>query len=165
MNHYFFMKKALEQDKKALFAGEFPVGCIVVKQDRIFAASYRTGTTGMSTNETDHAEIVALRHLTQQKEDTNSQTTLYCTLEPCLMCFGAIILSGINEVVYAYEDILGGGTQCDLGQLGPLYRSARISIVPNILRSESLKLFKAYFSNPANAYWKGSLLEKYTLSQ
>jgi tRNA(adenine34) deaminase len=165
MNHHFFMKKALEQAEKALVAGEFPVGCIVAMQNRILVASSRTGTKAGSTNEIDHAELVALRRLTQLEKNTNTKTILYCTLEPCLMCFGAIILSGIDEVVYAYEDVMGGGTQCNLRQLSPLYTRTRISIVPNILRRESLKLFKTYFSNPASHYWQGSLLAKYTLSQ
>jgi tRNA(adenine34) deaminase len=82
-----------------------------------------------------------------------------------MMCLGAMILSGISEIVYAYEDIMGGGTNCDLTKLTPLYKDCRISIVPNVLRQESLELFKAFFKNPKNSYWRGSLLAGYTLSQ
>jgi tRNA(adenine34) deaminase len=60
---------------------------------------------------------------------------------------------------------MGGGTSCDLTKLTPLYKDSGISIVPSILRKESLKLFKAFFENPKNAYWRGSLLAGYTLSQ
>jgi len=87
------------------------------------------------------------------------------TLEPCMMYLGAMILSGISEIVYAYEDIMGGGTNCDLTKLTPLYKDCRISIVPSILRKESLELFKAFFKNPKNSYWRGTLLAGYTLSQ
>jgi tRNA(adenine34) deaminase len=81
------------------------------------------------------------------------------------MCLGALILGGISEVVYAYEDVMGGGTDCNLTGLRPLYRNQKISIVPHILRQQSLELFKAFFRNPENSYWKGSLLAEYTLRQ
>ena len=81
------------------------------------------------------------------------------------MCLGALILSGIGTVVYAYEDVMGGGTRCDLKRLTPLYQNHPISIVSNVLRRESLDLFKAYFKDPENAYWRGSLLARYTLDQ
>ena len=86
-------------------------------------------------------------------------------MEPCLMCYSALILAGIGTIVYAYEDVMGGGTGCDLAKLTPLYQSSPIRVVPNVLRSESLKMFKSYFSDPANNYWKQSLLAKYTLRQ
>ncbi|UCF95169.1 MAG: AAA family ATPase, partial [Desulfobacterales bacterium] len=82
-----------------------------------------------------------------------------------LMCLSALILNGIGQVVFAYEDVMGGGSRCDLTQSAPLYKNSRISIVPNILRDQSLKIFKAYFSNPAHHYLRGSLLAQYTLSQ
>jgi tRNA(adenine34) deaminase len=90
---------------------------------------------------------------------------LFTTMEPCLMCLGALILSGISEIVYAYEDVMGGGIHCDLTKLPPLYTNNSISIVPHILRQQSLELFKAFFQNPKNSYWQGSLLAEYTLGQ
>ena len=160
------MKKALMLAEKALSAGEFPVGCVLVYENRVIAKGSRRGTTKNSLNEIDHAEIIALRNLDNLDADIKrSRITLFCTLEPCLMCLGAILLSGIDKIVYAYEDVMGGGTKCDLSRLTPLYNNRRISIIPRILRSESLQLFKTYFSNPANSYWKGSLLAGYTLGQ
>ncbi|MBW1866177.1 MAG: nucleoside deaminase [Deltaproteobacteria bacterium] len=166
MDYNFFMSKALEQAGKALSQGEFPVGCILVYQDGILNTGARSGTRGLCPNETDHAEMVALRKLARIKTPLQKHDiTLFCTLEPCLMCYGAILLSGIGKIVYAYEDAMGGGTGCDLRNLAPLYRQSRVSIVPNILRRESLALFKKYFSSPANKYWQGSFLAAYTLEQ
>ncbi len=166
MDYKHFMEKALEQAKKALSANEFPVGCVMVYQNKIILTGSRTGTKGNCINEVDHAEMNALRRLSHMLDDIDtSRITIFCTLEPCLMCFGALLLSGIGEIVYAYEDPMGGGTRCDLTQLTPLYKNSRISIIPNILRNESLELFKAYFSNPKNKYWKGSILARYTLGQ
>ena len=165
MNYEHIMVKALDQAKKALAAGEFPVGCLMVHQDKILATGYRKGTTGDFPNEIDHAEMIALKRLIDLKVNTDkNRIVLFTTLEPCLMCLGALILSGISEIVYAYEDVMGGGTRCDLTKLPPLYKNLRISIVPNILRKESLKLFKTFFQNPENSYWRGSLLAKDTLS-
>ena len=81
------------------------------------------------------------------------------------MCYGAIILSGIGELVYAYEDVMGGATQGNVTQLGALYDSSGISIIRGIRRPESLELLKSFFSDPANTYWKGSALAQYTLDQ
>jgi tRNA(adenine34) deaminase len=85
-------------------------------------------------------------------------------MEPCLMCFAAILLSGIRKIVYAYEDIMGGGTTIDLSQLPPLYQTIDCTIVPHILRDRSLSLFKAYFNRSKNDYWRDSLLARYTLN-
>jgi len=160
------MKKALNEAQKALSTGEFPVGCVLVCNNEILAAGSRIGTLDTLANEVDHAEMLALRRLARRPApEDHSKITLYSTLEPCLMCFAAIILSGIGKIVYAYEDIMGGGTGCDLTALAPLYKNSRISVKPNVLRNESLALFKAYFSDPETTYWNESLLSTYTLGQ
>jgi len=166
MDYEYFMQKALDQAQKALAAGEFPVGCVLVYQGVILVSAFRSGTSAGFGNEVDHAEMVALRRLVNLKRNIdNRQVTLFCTMEPCLMCLGALLLNGIGKVVYAYEDVMGGGTGCDLAGLTPLYRNQKILIVPHILRQQSLELFKAFFQNPGNAYWRGSLLAEYTINQ
>ena len=166
MDYEYFMTKALQQAEAALAAGEFPVGCVMVHEDRIIATGAREGTTGDCTNEVDHAEMVALRRLIRLKTDINlREVILFSTLEPCLMCFGALMISGIGKIIFAYEDAMGGGTQCDLTKLPPLYQENQISVIPNILRKKSLQLLKAFFSNPENTYLKGSFLAGYTLRQ
>ena len=166
MKYEHFMAAALEQAETAFHAGEFPVGCILVYKDRILASGRRTGTAADEVNEVDHAEMVALRRLVLAGRDAApAEIVLFSTLEPCLMCYGAAILSGIRTIVYAFEDVMGGGTGCDLTQLSPLYRNADISIIPHVRRAESVQLLKAFFANPENIYWKESLLARYTLRQ
>lgn len=166
MDYEYFMQKALSQARNALSAGEFPVGCVVVREDRILTTGARKGTAGNIPNEIDHAEMIALKRLADLEINRdNKKIVLFTTLEPCLMCLGALILSGISEIVYAYEDIMGGGLSCDLKNLMPLYKNSRISVVPNILRKEALELFQAFFNNSENSYWRGSLLADYTLRQ
>ena len=146
MDYEFFMKKALKQAEKALSAGEFPVGCVITHQGRILANASRTGTIGNYPNEIDHAEMIALRHLPGLELKKNKdKVTLFTTLEPCLMCLGALILGGIDQIVYAYEDVMGGGTSCDVSKLTLLYKHRQIKVVSNILRKESLQLFKTFF--------------------
>ena len=158
------MRKALVEAQKALATGEFPVGCVLAHPQGVLATGSRQNSSASVVNEIDHAEIVALRRLARLKHKPNANDiTLYCTMEPCLMCFGAILLAGIGKIVYAYEDVMGGGLKCELQTLAPLYRNHPIEITANVLRKESLALFKTFFENPNNGYWRGSLLAEYTL--
>ena len=166
MNDEHFMGKALELAHGALKKGEFPVGCVMVYREKVLVTGTRKGTIGNGKNELDHAEIVALRRLTDLEEPVNhGDITVFCTMEPCLMCYAALILAGIGRIVYAYEDVMGGGSKVALSGLTPLYKNSPITVVPGVLRTESLNLFQAYFSNPNNSYWKNSLLAEYTLAQ
>lgn len=160
------MGKALKQAEKALAMGEFPVGCVLVHDARIIATGARTGTAKSHTNEIDHAEMIALRRLNGSAAAFDpGAITVFCTLEPCLMCYGALLIAGIRNIVYAYEDAMGGGTQCHLKSLPPLYREAMVEIVPHVCRDESLRLFKAFFNNPANTYLADTYLAVYTRQQ
>lgn len=161
-----FMKKALAEAENALSAGEFPVGCVIADKTGVVAKGFRKRSVGHLPNEIDHAEMVALRDLyAHHGVGDAGKLTVYCTMEPCLMCFSAILISGIHRIVYAYEDVMGGGTGCMLSALPPLYSGSEMRIIPHVLRRQSLALFQAFFARPENAYWKDSLLATYTLSQ
>ena len=162
------MEKALEQARAAFDDGQFPVGCVIVQNGEIIASGARAGTAGELPffSEVDHAEIRAIKALEGYNgEFRPADAVLFCTMEPCLMCFAAIILSGIKTVVFAYEDAMGGGTCCDLSSLPTLYREAGVKVVPHVLREKSLDLFYDFFNKEANLYWKDSLLAAYTLAQ
>ncbi len=160
------MGEALKEARNALAQGDFPVGCALAYGGRVIARGRRKGTTDGGGNELDHAEMVALRRLVKMKQAPEAAAiTAYCTMEPCLMCFSALMLHGIGAIVYAYEDAMGGGTACPREGLNPLYRDSRIVVRSGIRRAESLALFKAFFSNPANRYWRASHLAEYTLKQ
>ena len=169
-NHEKSMKLALDQARLALEESEFPVGCVLVKDNRVIAtgrrANSQTSGSQQSANELDHAEIMALRNLLQDYPDLErAGITAYSTMEPCLMCLASLMLANIHTIVYAYEDVMGGATNLDLSQLAPLYRQKEITIIPDILREESLDLFRSFFSSPTNSYWQDSLLARHTLSQ
>lgn len=164
--HQRHMREALIQAEEALAAGEFPVGCVMTVAGKTVACGKRTSSRGADANELDHAEIIALRTLHhEQPELEMSQVTVYSTMEPCLMCYATMLLNGIRTFVYAYEDAMGGGTDLELSRLNPLYREMNVTVIPHILREESLRLFQIFFSTADNTYWHDSLLSRYTIGQ
>jgi tRNA(adenine34) deaminase len=165
-NHDKYMREALLEAREALAAGEFPVGCVMVHEEKIVSRGRRINSRAPDDNELDHAEIMALRKLlAQHPEIERSQIVVYSSMEPCLMCYVTLILNGIRSIVYAYEDVMGGGTSLDLKELSPLYREMSITITPRILRKDSLEIFKTFFADQNNIYWQGSPLANYTLDQ
>ena len=159
-----FMQEALQEAQIALQHNDFPVGCVIVGNDTVIARGRRLHSS--VKNELDHAEIVALRDLNMNHPYGEGENLVaYATMEPCLMCFSALLLSNVRTVVYGFEDVMGGGTNIDLKLLNPLYSAMNIEIIPGILRSESLKLFQQFFAEDKSGYWKDSLLAQYTLSQ
>ncbi len=163
MSEYdFLMGEALNEAKAALDDGEFPVGCVIALDGDVISRGRRKGS-GIET-ETDHAEVLAIRELYRSGWTVDwNKLVIYATMEPCLMCFGAILISGIGKIVYSYEDVMGGGTSCDLSILPPLYNESKIQVVPGIRRDEGLRLFKEFFSSPDNNYLRGTLLAEHAL--
>jgi tRNA(adenine34) deaminase len=164
--HEHFMRLALAEGEKALAAGEFPVGAVLVYEGEVLVSGRRRHSKAPSANELEHAEIVILQQLVARHPGiTPGRLTLYSTMEPCLMCFGALLLNGIHSIVYGYEDVMGGGTNLPLSGLNPLYQQMEVVLLPHVLRKECLALFKRFFADPVNAYWKQSQLADYTLAQ
>ena len=165
-NPEIFMQEALLEAREALIAREFPVGCVMVHDEKIVSRGKRLNSKPPDENELDHAEILALRKLfVQHPQIEPSRIVVYSTMEPCLMCYVTLLLNGIRTIVYAYEDIMGGGTNLDLNKLTPLYREMSVAITPHILRRESLELFRIFFADQDNTYWQDSPLARYTLEQ
>lgn len=107
MNDVELMEEALKEARKALEAGEVPVGAIVALDGKVVGRGHNEREAKLSI--ASHAEIEAL--LSAEKELGRvrlSECTLYVTLEPCLMCAGAIIQSRIHRLVYALDDPKAG---------------------------------------------------------
>jgi tRNA(adenine34) deaminase len=162
--HEKMMRRALQEARLALDNGDFPVGCVIAGPQGYICSGRRENSR--ANNELDHAEIVALRKLYRQYQaGLPEDLCIYSTMEPCLMCFSTLILNNVTTIVYAYEDVMGGGTDLPLAGLKPLYTSMDIRIIPDILRAESLQLFKTFFNDEKNTYIRDSLLAQYTLRQ
>lgn len=164
-DHIKFMTIALEEAKAALAVGEFPVGCVIVSEGKVVATGGRLNST-VEICELDHAEIVAIRNLQKNVPDIDlGKVTVYSTMEPCLMCYATLIVNNVRKVVFAYEDVMGGGTNLPLPMLSPLYASLNMDVVRGVLRQESIELFRTFFSSENNDYLKGTLLAEHTLRQ
>ncbi len=161
------MRAALMEAESALGQGDFPVGCVICLDDEVVACGRRRHSQqsrSLPANETEHAEIIALRNLlAEHPEIAPDQVIVYSSMEPCLMCYSAMLVNGIRHFVYAYEDIMGGGTNLPLRQLKPLYKNIQVSITPAVMRAESLALFKRFFEARPE-YLRDTILAEYTLS-
>jgi len=140
----FWMEKALILARRAEEQGEVPVGAVVVKDDECIGEGWNRPIT--SSDPTAHAEMVALRDAAQHMQNYRLPgTTIFVTLEPCVMCAGAIIHARINRVVYAADDPKGGaaGSCTNLLQSGFLNHQAQITA--GILAEESRRLLQVFF--------------------
>ena len=163
-SHDFFMDCALHEAEEALARGEFPVGCVIVAGHEIVAKGGRRDSASEAP-ELEHAEIVAIRRLMQEKPGLDpASLTVYSTMEPCLMCFGTLVVNGCRRIVYAYEDVMGGAANLPLEHLRPLYKNMTLTVIGGVRRRQSLALFQRFFA-ARPAYLRGSLLAEYTLAQ
>jgi tRNA(adenine34) deaminase len=101
--------------------------------------------------------------LVEQPKLDLGTVTVYSTLEPCLMCYTTMLLSGIRRFVWAYEDVMGGGANLPLYMLNTLYAQMKVHLLDRVLRDESVQLFQEFFQT--GSYWQESLLARYTLAQ
>ena len=93
-----FMKEAIRQANKAALAGDVPIGCVIVKDDKIIARGYNKRNAKKTT--LAHAELLAIEKASKKLGDWRlEECTMYITLEPCQMCAGAIVQARIPKVI------------------------------------------------------------------
>lgn len=136
------MKAALEEAQKAYDAGEVPVGAVVVFQNQIIARAYNQVESLQDA--TAHAEMLCLKQGAKELENWRLiDCTLYCTLEPCLMCAGAVILSRVKTLVWGAPDFRhGGGTLMNAFSDHPIHQ---VQVRQGILQEEASGLLKRFF--------------------
>jgi tRNA(adenine34) deaminase len=135
----YFMKRALNEAEQAFKKGEVPIGAIVVCQNRIIARAHNL--TEMLIDVTAHAEmqtITAASNLLGGKYLTGC--TLYVTVEPCVMCAGALGWSQIDRIVYGATDEKRGFQKYSPEALHP-----KTEIIGGILQNECTALMKEFF--------------------
>ena len=139
-----YMKEALRQAKKAEALLEVPIGCVIVQNDKIIARGYNRRNTDKNT--LSHAELNAIRKASKKTGDWRlEECTMYVTLEPCLMCAGAIIQARMKRVCFgASEPKFGAlGSLTDVSAIPNL--NHHLEVTPNILGKESSTLIKKFF--------------------
>ncbi len=140
-----YMQEALKLAAQAAAAGEVPVGAVVVKDGVIVGRGYNQPIAG--TDPTAHAEIMALRDAGKTLGNYRlADCDLYVTLEPCVMCSGAIMHARIRKVVFGARDPKTGacGSAIDLFAQSQLNHHAEVN--GGMLADQSVALLQAFFS-------------------
>jgi tRNA(adenine34) deaminase len=136
-----YMQLALAEAKKAYDAEEVPIGAIIVMNNRIIARAHNQ--VELLHDSTAHSEILAL---TTAFDFLSSkylpEATLYVTVEPCLMCSGALYWSKISKVVYGADDEKNGYRKC-CGDKNPFH--PKTILVSGVLKDECAALMKDFF--------------------
>ena len=132
------MKKAFEEAKYAFFKNEVPVGCVIVNNNDVISRT--SNMVELLNDSTAHAELIAI---TSAQNSLNSKNLdnciLYTTLEPCLMCYGAIYWSKINTVVYGASDKKRGFSRHSINL------DRKINIINGFMEKESKELLDSFF--------------------
>jgi len=138
------MARALEQARLASVRGEVPVGAVLVRGGALLAEGHNLTIT--TSDPTAHAEVVAIRQAAAGQGDWRLEgTTLYCTLEPCALCCGALVLARVPRVVYGAPDPKAGMA----GTLGNLLQDPRLNhraeVTSGVLAETSSTLLQGFF--------------------
>ncbi len=142
--HEQYMQRALELAKLAAQKGEVPVGALIVYKDEIIAEGFNSPI--QKNDPTAHAEIIAIRQAAQTLKNYRLvDTTLYVTLEPCAMCFGAIIHARIKQLVFGAWDNKSGAVHSAMRVLEEPALNHRVSWLGGIMKDECSHMLKSFF--------------------
>ena len=147
-NHDFFMNLAINSAKKALKRKEVPVGAVIVKNDTVISQAYNLRES--PNNPIGHAEILALKKAGQKLHSWRlKDCRIYVSLEPCLMCIGAIIQARISTLIYACSDFKTGFSSYYRLDESASWKH-KIKIISDICSQESSFLLKEFFKQRRN---------------
>ncbi|HOF61030.1 MAG TPA: tRNA adenosine(34) deaminase TadA [Candidatus Latescibacteria bacterium] len=146
-DHETWMRLALAEARAALYEQEVPVGAVVVRDGIVIGRGHNTVETGESA--LNHAEMLALREATQAVGAWRlNDAVLYVTLEPCMMCAGALMLSRIGGLVFGARDPKFGACGSRIDALAPeMGWNHRVNIISGVLADESAALLREFFSS------------------
>jgi len=144
-----YMRLALREAEAAFEEDEAPVGAVIVHEGRILGRAHNQKET--LTDPTAHAEMIAITQAAAALEDWRlSNCTMYVTLEPCVMCAGAMVLARLGRLVF-------GALDPKAGAVGSLYEilsdprlNHRVPVTPNILADECGRVLSAFFESKRN---------------
>ena len=139
-----FMRQALVLAARAALLGEVPVGALIVNETGVIAEAYNERETLPSA--LAHAELTALRLACERLGRWRlSGCTLYVTLEPCVMCAGALVNARVDRVVYGARDLKGGAVESLYNILSDVRLNHRPTVEGGVLGEECGDLLSAFF--------------------
>ena len=144
------LQKAITLAQYARSIGEIPVGAVLVKQNEIIGEGYNCPIK--ENDSTAHAEIIAIRAASKRLTNYRlSDTTLYVTLEPCLMCVGAIVHARIKRVVFGAFDLKAGAVVSQIQVFKFPFLNHKASFQGGLLADECGELLSSFFKERRNA--------------
>jgi tRNA(adenine34) deaminase len=139
-----FMREALAQAVLAEAAGEVPIGAVVVADGVVIGRGFNRPIGSMDP--TAHAEILALREAAQALSNYRlTGVRLYVTVEPCLMCVGAIVHARVGTLIYGVSEPKAGAVSSAIPALNHLALNHRVEVIPGILADECREVLQRFF--------------------
>ena len=146
----YWMAFAIEQAKKAEELGEVPIGAVIVKDHTVISAAHNLRETAQRA--VAHAELLAIDEACQKLNTWRlTDCTLYVTLEPCVMCAGAIIMSRIDRVVFGARDPKGGCAGSLMNLLTEERFNHRAEVMHGVREQECSDMLRHFFRKLRNA--------------
>jgi tRNA(adenine34) deaminase len=137
------MRLALSEARNALHLGEVPIGAVLVRNQDVLAVGFNQPIHAVDP--TAHAELVAIRKAARELGNYRlTGTTLYVTVEPCMMCIGAMVQARVSTLVYGAPEPKFGAVQ-SLFNLGDLRMPHRLTVVSGVLEQDCKKILQDFF--------------------
>jgi tRNA(adenine34) deaminase len=141
-----FLRQALDLAREAELSGEVPVGAVVVVNNEIIGRGRNSPIA--RHDPTAHAEILALREAAALLGNYRLESaTLYCTLEPCVMCAGALVAARVRRLVFGARDLRFGGVRSKFRLADSDLLNHRVEIVEGVLGPECAELMRTFFES------------------
>jgi tRNA(adenine34) deaminase len=148
--HEQFMEAALDEARRALTAGEVPIGAVLVMDGRIVARAFNQPIGAVDP--TAHAEILVLREAAQAAGNYRlTGATVYVTVEPCLMCVGALVHARVREVVYGAAEPKTGALVSSVRALESPGLNHRFVVTSGVLEDRCRELVQEFFRGKRRA--------------
>lgn len=144
MNHSFYMGLAIKEAEKAFENGEVPVGVVIVHEERVIAKAHNQ--VELLKDPTAHAEILAITQAAEALQTKwLNEATLYTTLEPCVMCAGAIIHARVRNLFYGADDVKAGACGSALDVISSPKLNHLVNVTSGIEALKAEALLKSFF--------------------
>ena len=144
-DHEMYMREALAEALKAMVNGEVPVGAVVVSEGRIVGTGFNCPIG--DTDPTAHAEIVALRDAARRLGNYRlTGATLYVTVEPCMMCAGALVHARLGALVFGAPEPKAGAVRTAMRALDHPLLNHHVDVVGGVLEEECQRMMQRFFN-------------------